>query len=215
MKKIIFRYSAMNAGKSANLIMTYHNYIELGLNTIAVIPNSSKNKRIYSRIGIGIKAIKFKELKEYLNDNDLDCVLVDEVQFLSKEDIEFLNQISIHKNVTVICYGLRTTSTGDLFEGSKYLLAIADELEELPTLCFCGKKARMSIRAVDGIIDRTSEVVKLREEQKVSYISVCRRCFDKYFNDKSKNDISNLIEKFDNTKNIKKGEISNDKRAIK
>ena len=204
MKKLIFRYSAMNAGKSANLIMTYHNYKELGLKPLAVVPDGSKNKSIYSRIGVRVKAIRFHELKDYLNENEVDCILVDEVQFLSKEEINFLNLVSIYNDTTVICYGLRTTSTGELFEGAKHLLAIADEMEELPTLCFCGRKAKMNIRAIDGIIDKSSVIIKMREEQRISYISVCRKCFDRYCNNDLVVDISHLVDKFDNTKNCKK-----------
>ena len=204
MKKLIFRYSAMNAGKSANLIMTYHNYKELGLKPLAVVPDGSKNKSIYSRIGVKVKAIRFHELKDYLNENEVDCILVDEVQFLSKEEINFLNLVSIYNDTTVICYGLRTTSTGELFEGAKHLLAIADEMEELPTLCFCGRKAKMNIRAIDGIIDKSSVIIKMREEQRISYISVCRKCFDRYYNNDLVVDISHLVDKFDNTKNCKK-----------
>lgn len=204
MKKLIFRYSAMNAGKSANLIMTYHNYKELGLKPLAVVPDGSKNKSIYSRIGVKVKAIRFHELKDYLNENEVDCILVDEVQFLSKEEISFLNLVSIYNDTTVICYGLRTTSTGELFEGAKHLLAIADEMEELPTLCFCGRKAKMNIRAIDGIIDKSSVIIKMREEQRISYISVCRKCFDRYYNNDLLVDISRLVDKFDNTKNCKK-----------
>lgn len=204
MKKIIFRYSAMNAGKSANLIMTYHNYEELGLKPVAVVPEASKNKSIYSRIGIRVKAIRFNELREYLNNNKVDCILVDEVQFLTYEEIQLLNKISIYENTTIICYGIRTTSSGKLFEGSKHLLAIADEIEELRTLCFCGRKATMNIRTIDGVVDKSSIIIKMREEQRVAYISVCRECFDKYFNGKDAVDVKHLIERFDNTKNCKK-----------
>lgn len=204
MKKLIFRYSAMNAGKSANLIMTYHNYKELGLKPLAVVPDGSKNKSIYSRIGVRIKAIRFHELKDYLNENEVDCILVDEVQFLSKEEIQFLNLVTIYNNTTVICYGLRTTSNGELFEGSKHLLALADEIEELPTLCFCGRKAKMNLRAIDGVIDKSSVIIRLREEQRISYISVCRKCFDKYYNNDEVTDVKHLIDRFDNTKNCKK-----------
>lgn len=202
MKKLIFRYSAMNAGKSANLIMTYNNYKELGLHPVAVVPNDIKTKAISSRIGVSIKAISFCDLKNYLNENKVDCVLVDEAQFLKEEEINLLNMISLYLNITVICYGLRTTSTGELFEGSKRLLAIADDLEELPTLCFCGKKAKMNIRAIDGVVDKTKDIVKLKEEQAVSYISVCRKCFDLYYDplENHKQNISHLIKRFDNTK---------------
>lgn len=205
MKKIIFRYSTMNAGKTANLIMTYHNYKELGLNPVAIVPNFSKNKSIYSRTGMKIKALRFSELHDYISSNNVDCVLVDEVQFLNKEEIKYLNTLSIYANITIICYGLRTTSTGELFEGAKYLMAIADDIEELPTLCVCGRKARMNIRAINGIVDKSDVILKLREEKRVSYISLCRKCFSKYFNDYEENvDISHLVEKYDNTKNIKR-----------
>lgn len=207
MKKLIFRYSAMNAGKSANLIMTYHNYKELGLKPLAVVPDSSKNKSVYSRIGVKVKAIRFGELKDYLSENEVDCILVDEVQFLSKQEIEFLNLLTIYKDITIICYGLRTTSSGELFDGAKHLLAIADKMEELPTLCFCGRKAKMNIRAIDGIVDKSSVIIKLREEQKIAYISVCRECFNKYYNNEDNLDVSFLIEKFDNTKKFKKEKV--------
>lgn len=192
----------MNAGKSANLIMTHHNYKELGLKPVVVVPNGSKNKRVYSRIGIGLKAIRFNELNDYLRENRTDCILVDEVQFLSKEEIDDLNFASLYQGATVICYGLRTTSTGELFEGSKHLMAIADIMEELPTLCFCGRKARMNLRVIDGKVDTSKEVVKLREEQSVAYISVCRSCFDKYYSEML-TDVSHLVKKYDNTKGVK------------
>lgn len=204
MKKLIFRYSAMNAGKSANLIMTYHNYRELGLKPVAVVPCASKNKKIYSRIGVEIEAIRFDELSDFLDNNESDCILVDEAQFLTKEDVWLLNEISIYKNITIICFGLRTTSTGELFDGAKHLFAIADENEELPTLCFCGKKAKMNIRAIDGKIDKSATIIKLRDEKRISYISVCRECFDFYYNKSQNSDISNLVGLFDNTKNTKK-----------
>lgn len=203
MKKIIFRYSTMNAGKTANLIMTYHNYKELGLNPVAVVPNFSNNK-IVSRTGMEIEALKMCELHDYISTNKVDCILVDEAQFLSKEEVRYLNTLSIYVNITVICYGLRTTSTGVLFEGSTHLMAVADDIEELPTLCVCGKKAKMNIRAVNGIVDKSDEVLKLREEKNVSYISLCRKCFDRYYNkDYEDINISHLTEKFDNTKILK------------
>ena len=201
MKKIIFRYSAMNAGKSANLIMTYYNYKELGLNSVAVVPNNINRNGVYSRIGVGVEAIQFKDLEKYISENKVDCILVDESQFLSREEVDYLNAINVENDITVICYGLRTTSLGELFEGSKRLLAIADILEELPTLCFCGNKARMNIRAIDGIVDKSKETVKLREEQSVSYISVCRRCFNDLYD--TEENVEDIINKFDNTRSCK------------
>lgn len=202
MKKLIFRYSAMNAGKSANLIMTYHNYKELGLNPVAVIPNASKNKSVYSRIGVRAKAIRFRELEDYLSANEVDCILVDEVQFLSVEEINFLNLASINKDITVICYGLRTAANGILFEGSAALLAIADEIEEVPTLCHCGKKARMNLRLIDGKVDKSNEMVVLKSETNIAYVSVCRECYHKFNN----GDDGSQLMKFGNTTKCKGGE---------
>lgn len=203
MKKLIFRYSAMNAGKTANLLMTYFNYNELNLNPVIVVPNTNKSEIVYSRIGLSAKATKFEKLKEYIENNKVDCVLVDEAQFLTKDEVEFLNCISIHNNITVICYGLRTTSTGTLFEGSKYLMAIADIIEELPTLCSCGEKARMNLRLLNGEVDKSNVVIKYREEQSVAYVSLCRKCFHSVYNNKNNNELIEYIKKFDNTINIK------------
>ena len=181
MKKLCFRYGSMNAAKSALALIVNHNYKELGLATVVVVPDSLPNPIVKSRIGIEAEAIKFSELKYYILNNKVDCVIVDEAQFLTKEQVEYLNYVSL-SGATVICYGLRTTFKGELFEGSKWLFALADEIEEIPTLCCCGRKARMNIRIVDGKVDKSEDVVKLREDQKVSYVSLCRECFNKYYN---------------------------------
>lgn len=202
MKKIIFRYSAMNAGKSANLIMTYHNYTELGRKALVVVPDSSKTCKVYSRNGMTLDAIKIKDIKQKLEEETYECILVDEVQFLDKEQIMYLNELNLKYNITIICYGLRTTSSGELFEGSGILFGIADEIEELPTLCYCGKKARMNLRAVDGKVDKSKTIIKLRELSNIAYISLCRECHNWFYN--SDSDISFLVDNFDNTKKTKK-----------
>lgn len=202
MKKIIFRYSAMNAGKSANLIMNYHNYRELGLNPIALLPNLIKENKITSRLGIEITAIKITDLIEIIANTEIDCIFIDEAQFLTTKEIETLNKINIEKEITIIAYGLRTNSNGELFHGSKRLMEISDVLEELPTLCHCGNKARMNIRTIDGIVDDSDEEVKLRGTENVSYISVCRKCFYEYKTGDNK-DLSSIIDEVDNTKTFK------------
>lgn len=195
MKKLCFRYGAMNAAKTMNLLTVNYNCKELGLKTVIVVPNCIPDKKVKSRVGIEADAIYISELEEFLNNNKVDYVLVDEVQFLNKQEIELLSRVSI-EGITVITYGLRTASNGELFEGAKWLLAWADEIEEIPTSCKCGRKARMNLRLVDGKVDTSNEVVKLRSEQQVAYVSVCRECYFKYYNEIE--DAAELI-KYDNT----------------
>lgn len=203
MSKLVFRYSSMNAGKSMNLISTWYNYNELGLNPLAILPDIIKENEIKSRTGLNLKAIKISELRRHLITDDIDCLVCDESHMFSKGEILLLSDISI-SGIPVICYGLRTDFRGELFEGSKYLLGIADELEELPTLCGCGKKARMNLRLVDGEIDKSNDsTLKLREESDVSYISMCRKHFYGCINGEI--DIKDL-NIFDNTSKIKGGQ---------
>lgn len=198
MKKLCFKYSAMNAGKSMHLIMTYNNYKELGYKPIAVLPNGSKTKCIHSRTGAFIKAVSMSKLVDILYTEHFDCILIDEAQFLSKEEIEWLSNVTIWHEIPVTCYGLRNNCLGELFEGASYLLALADEIEELSTLCFCGNEAKMNLRLVDGKVDKSRQIIKLKEEGEVSYISVCRECFYKYFN--SNENLQYLVDKFDNAR---------------
>lgn len=181
MKKLTFRYSSMNAGKSRNLIGTYYNYLELGLNPLVVLPNIIKSEKVISRTGEEVLGTTIGNLMsiDFLNyPTNADVVLVDEVHMLTKEEIKFLADITIIHNIPVICYGLRTDFKGDTFEGSNYLLGIADSLEELPTLCGCGRKARMNLRLINGEVDKSQDsTLKLREEENVSYISMCRECY--------------------------------------
>lgn len=178
MKKLIFKYGAMNGGKSMHLIMTYYNYKELGLNPVAVVPNflGKKTRYIHSRNGCSVVAINFSELGEHLKNNKVDVVLVDESQFLNEEQVRSLANLTLN-GVAVICYGLRTTSSECVFQGAKYLLALADELEEIPTLCRCGRKARRNIRYIDGKLDLSYEEIKLRGEENITYESVCKKCY--------------------------------------
>ena len=178
MKKLLFRYSCMNEGKSLQLLAT---------------------NVVRSRVGIKAQAIPFSMLKECIDSIKVDCVLVDEAQFLTKEEVEYLSYITL-QNIQVICYGLRTTFKGELFEGSKWLLALADIIEEIPTLCNCGSKAKMNIRLIDGKLDKDGDTVMLREDAAVSYISVCRECHYNYYN--GLKDTNDLL-KFDNTVNCK------------
>lgn len=194
----MFRYGSMGAAKSLNLITTNYNYRELGLSTVVVVPNNSHNCVVLSRVGLSTKAIKIGQLKQFLEHHKVDCILVDEAQFLTKNEVLMLNDATL-KDITVICYGLRTAANGELFDGSATLLSIADEIEELPTLCPCGRKARMNLRLIDNKVDKSNEMIVLKEESRVAYVSVCRECYYKFKN----GDNAEELNKYDNTSKCK------------
>ena len=180
MAKLIFNYGAMGSGKSQTLIGTYYNYINLNRTPMVVVPKN-QNKIVKSRSGAEIEAVTIEEFIIMYKEG-IDVVLVDEAQFLTEDNIEFLSQVSI-KGVTVICYGLRTASNSKLFPGSKRLMELADIIEELPTLCYyCGHKARMNIRYVNGIIDKGDNQIVLKSNNNVRYLSVCRKCYYELIN---------------------------------
>ncbi len=182
MAKLYFRYSSMNAGKSLDLISTHYNYLELGKKPAAFIPSVSGNT-IKSRVGCEIPATPFDNNYNFLVENKditkkCDCILIDEAQFLTKEQVIELHKISSLHGIPVICYGLRTDFRGEVFEGSKELLALADELQEIPTLCHCGKKARMVLRTVNGNVMTEGEQVAIKgTNDKIKYYSVCSKHF--------------------------------------
>lgn len=158
MAKLYFYYSAMNAGKSTNLLQSSHNYHERGMRTILFTPkidNRMAEGKIHSRIGLSADAIAFTDqsnllelTKEVLVDSPqrVACVLIDEAQFLSKDQVYQLTEVVDHLKLPVLAYGLRTDFQGHLFPGSQYLLGWADEIIELKTVCHCGKKATMNVR---------------------------------------------------------------------
>ena len=150
MAKLYFYYSAMNAGKTTHLLQSSHNYRERGMQTL--ILSSSLDNRfgqgvVKSRIGIESPSIIFNQQEDIFalvqKQKTVDCILVDEVQFLNKAQVYQLTEIVDKMNIPVLAYGLRTDFQGELFEGSQYLLAWADELRELKTICHTGKKATM------------------------------------------------------------------------
>lgn len=190
--KIIFRYGAMGSGKSSFLIGTYYNYLNLGKTPIVIAP-SNQSGIIKSRSGASIPCTTIDELNDTIK--DVDVVLVDEAQFLSEDDVSYLLHFNISFDVPIIAYGLKTDSAGELFEGSKEFFRIADKVEELPTLCPCGHKARFNLRFVYGKPDFSGGTL-LREEENVKYVSVCRDCFYKIKNGQL--DYKNYI-KFDNS----------------
>ncbi len=184
MAKLYFRYSAMGAGKSLDLLKVAYNYEERGMK--ALIFNSELDTRfgrecVASRAGIHKNAIPYGMTSDFLalyrqtragTGGDIHCLLVDEAQFLTKKQVEDIVHIVNDERIPVICYGLRTDFMGQLFEGSTWLLAWADSIEELKTVCWCGRKATMNARVVDGRIVRQGEQVQIGGNE--SYLALCR-----------------------------------------
>ncbi len=187
MAKLYFNYSAMNAGKSTVLLQASHNYRERGMETLlltAAFDNRAGIGTIGSRIGLEARAETFSEGDDLTarimaahETRSLACVLVDEAQFLTDDQVWQLARIADHAGIPVMCFGLRTDFQGKLFPGSATLLAIADTLREIRTICWCGRKATMVLR-LDGdgrVIEEGAQVAIGGEE---SYTSLCRRHWD-------------------------------------
>ena len=186
MAKLYFYYSSMNAGKSTTLLQSSYNYRERGMNTLVLTPeldNRFQTGTVSSRIGLTAEATPFTTadnllalVEESVATQPLHCLLIDEAQFLSREQVQQLGDVADDLDVPVLCYGLRTDFQGQLFEGSQHLLAWADNLVEIKTICHCGSKATMVLR-----LDGHGRVVKQGAQIKIggneSYQAVCRKHF--------------------------------------
>ena len=175
MAKLYFRYGAMGSSKTANAIMVRHNYLERGQRVLMLKPrldNRDGVSTLGSRCGLTCEA-QFVEDLDAFNPADYDCVIVDEAQFLTKAQVEKLVHIVDHDHVPVIAYGLRADFQGNLFEGSQWLLAWADTIEEVKTICWCGKKATCNARVVNGKVVKEGEQIVLGGNE--SYVSLCRK----------------------------------------
>ena len=185
MAKLYFYYSTMNAGKSTALLQASHNYHERGMRTLVYTAavDDRGGGRVHSRIGIsgearhfGAGAGLFAEIAAEHARDPLSCVLVDESQFLTRAQVAELGRAVDVLNVPVLCYGLRTDFRGELFEGSAALLAWADNLVELKTICHCGRKATMVVRVRgDGAVEREGAQVEIGGNER--YVPLCRRHF--------------------------------------
>ncbi len=186
MAKLYFNYSSMNAGKSTMLLQSNHNYLERGMKPqiyTSDLDNRYGSGEIVSRIGLKAKSNTFNTktniYKDILNKNNndiVDCVLVDEAQFLTESQVEQLGRIVDELNIPVLAFGIRTDFQGKLFEGSKFLLAWADNLKEIKTVCHCGRKATMVLRVDDeGNIMADGSQIEIGGEER--YVSVCRKHF--------------------------------------
>ena len=178
MAKLYFRYGAMGSSKTANAIMVKYNYWERGKNAILIKPSidtRNGSRRIWSRCGLEDTCISMEELDmNKVKAGVYDCLIVDEAQFLTKDQVELLVKIVDDYNVPVICYGLRTDFQGNFFEGSHWLLARADAIEEVKTICWCGRKATNNAR-LDGKggITKVGDQVVLGAND--TYIGLCRK----------------------------------------
>ena len=190
MAKLYFYYSAMNAGKTTLLLQSAHNYRERGMHPLLFTPALDDRFQvgvIKSRIGLESEAIAFERqddlfetVKLRLTEENVHCVLVDEAQFLVREQVFQLSEVVDRLNIPVLCFGLRTDFQGELFEGSRYLLAWADQLEELKTICHTGKKATMVVRVDDqGYALREGSQVEIGGNER--YVSVSRKEFKDVF----------------------------------
>lgn len=184
MAKLYFYYSAMNAGKSTVLLQSSYNYQERGMRTLVFVPaidTRSGLGRVRSRIGLEAPAEVLSPTDNLLNrvrhEHTVDpiaCVLVDEAQFLTRAQVEQLSDVADVLEIPVLCYGLRTDFQGQLFPGSGALLALADDLTELKTICHCGRKATMNLRlGSDGRAVREGAQIEIGGNER--YVAMCRR----------------------------------------
>ncbi|MDP6210149.1 MAG: thymidine kinase [SAR324 cluster bacterium] len=186
MAKLYFYYSAMNAGKTTTLLQSAYNYRERRMNTLVLKPSIDNRHTaavVRSRIGLEANAVCFQKDDDLLELTEerhqktpLSCLLLDEAQFLTKSQVFALGEVVDKLGIPVLAYGLRTDFKGELFEGSLHLLAWADELLEIKTVCHCGKKANMVLR-----LDENGTPLKSGEQIQIggndSYVSVCRKHF--------------------------------------
>ena len=193
MSKLYFRYGAMNSGKSTHLMQVAYNYEERGMNVALIKPFTDKKggERLVSRLGVERKVdlvIKendsiLEKFNLYKSENGhIDCILVDEAQFLKGNQINELFEIAVVKDVPVICYGLRTDFKMQGFEGSNRLLLLAHSIEEMKTICKCGRKAILNGRKINNKFVFEGEQVAIDNVDDVEYESLCGHCYFTYKN---------------------------------
>ena len=195
MSKLYFRYGAMNSGKSTHLMQVAYNYEERGMKVILIKPSTDKKggDKLVSRLGVERKVDIlcekkmdiYEEIKKWQEVKfKIDCILVDEVQFMTKEQVDQLFEIAVVLDIPVICYGLRTDFMMEGFEGSTRLLLLAHSIEEMKTICKCGKKAILNGRKINDKFVFEGEQVAIDNIDNVQYESLCGHCYFKYKNNK-------------------------------
>ena len=194
MAKLYFRYGAMNCGKTALLLQSVHNYEDRDKKILVMKPkkDTKGDNKVVSRVGLEREVDhiidKDENLYDYIvnHDEDIACIFIDEAQFLKREQVDDLLLATVTEDIPIICYGLRTDFLMNGFEGSTRLLEIAHSIEEMKTICRCGKKAMENARMVNGEFVFTGEQVAIDGEKNVTYDSLCPKCYfeerEKYFN---------------------------------
>jgi thymidine kinase len=188
MSKLYFRYGAMNSGKSTNLLQVAYNYEERGMKVIIIKPmtDTKGNNKIVSRLGVDRKVDMILALEDNIYDavvrwiegkGEIDCILADEVQFFSEEQIDQLFKIAVLLDIPTICYGLRTDFQMKGFPGSNRLLLLAHSIEELKTICKCGKKALLNGRKINGKFVFEGKQIAIDHEDNVEYEALCPKCY--------------------------------------
>lgn len=175
MAKLYFRYGAMGSSKTANAVMVEYNYKERGCRVLMLKPkleNRDGERTVRSRCGLSTECLFVEELPG-IDLNGYACIIVDEAHFLTEAQVRSLVDIVDEKNIPVICYGLRTDFRGELFEGSRALLQWSDTIEEIKTICWCGRKASFNARIQNGKVVKEGEQILLGGNSQ--YVSLCRR----------------------------------------
>ena len=181
MAQLYFKFGAMGSSKTANALMARFNYEERGQETLLVKPRLDTrdgDHMVYSRIGLKHPCIYFDEMRE-MSETELQtyaCIIIDEAQFLTKDEVYYLVHLVDDCSIPVICYGLRADFKGDLFPGSYHLLVLADKLEEVKTICWCGRKATMVARVIDGKFVKSGEQIMVGGND--MYVSLCRKHYN-------------------------------------
>lgn len=183
MAKLYFRYGAMNSSKTANALMVKFNYEERQQRVLLLKPALDVRDGVgvmRSRAGLSSSCLLveregsiYDAIEDALREGPLHCLIIDEAQFLTKAQVLELTELVDERKIPVICYGLRADFVGNLFEGSQWLLAFADTVEEVKTICWCGRKAIMNARLLDGRVVREGEQIVLGGNDR--YISLCRQ----------------------------------------
>lgn len=193
MSKLYFRYGAMNCGKSTNLLQVAYNYEERGMKVIVIKPMTDTKgaNNVVSRLGV-TRAVDllvrsdeniYEEIEKWNSENGkVNCILVDEVQFFNEIQIDQLFEIAVKMDIPTICYGLRTDFLMNGFKGSARLLLIAHSLEELKTICNCGKKAILNGRKLNGEFIFHGEQVAIDNNDNIEYEALCPKCYYLYKN---------------------------------
>ena len=195
MAKLYFRYGAMGCGKTAQLLQVAFNYKEKGMKAVVMKPkiDTKAGDKLQTRIGIEREIDYLIEDEDNLFEivgnkfNDSNCLLIDEAQFLKRSQVDDLMQVVVRFNIPVLCYGLRTDFLTNGFSGSIRLLELAHSIEELKTICKCGRKAIYNARYIDGKIITSGESIVIDNNPNVKYVSLCPHCYYEEICKKDKN----------------------------